>query len=117
MKKITAQRHDNSCIEAINQLNQLGFNPHLLASKKLNEEKLERLSNHQKIQLKSILEKIKTPRLRRTLKNNPYADYNSYKLALEKANSTKLANTLKTLSILTQEKIYLFWTATRQKVF
>jgi ABC-type lipoprotein export system ATPase subunit/GNAT superfamily N-acetyltransferase len=117
MKKITAQRHDNACIEAINQLKQLGFNPYLLASKKLNKEKLERLNNRQKTQLKSILGKIKNPRLRRTLKNNPYVDDESYKLALERADSAKLTSTLKTLNILTQEKIYLFWTASEQKVF
>jgi ABC-type transport system involved in cytochrome c biogenesis ATPase subunit/N-acetylglutamate synthase-like GNAT family acetyltransferase len=117
MTKITAQRHDSTYAEAINQLHQLGFNPYLLPSEKLNKEKVEELSIRQKIQLNNILGKIKNPRLRRTLENNPYVDDDSYKAALEKASYAKLANMLKTLSILSQEKIYLFWTASQQKVF
>ena len=117
MTRIKTQRHDSTHMEAVNRLRQLGFNLHLLASEKYDKEKLEKLNPKQKTQLKNILARIKNPRLRRTLANDPYVDYDSYRSALEKADSAKLAKTLKTLSILTQEKIYLFWTASRQKVF
>lgn len=117
MTKITTQTGDETCVEAITYLQQLGFNPHLLASEKYNKQKLEKLNPNQKTQLKNILRKIKNPRLRRTLQNNPYLNDASYTEAIENANSDKLANMLKTLSILTQQKTYLIWTPTQQKVF
>ena len=117
MKKITTQTCDSAIAEAINQLKRLGFNPSMLASENLNRKKLQKLTLNQKTQLKTILLSIRTPRLRRTLQSNPYADDDSYKKALEKADLNKLANTLKTLSILNQPKTYLLWTPKRQKVF
>jgi ABC-type transport system involved in cytochrome c biogenesis ATPase subunit/GNAT superfamily N-acetyltransferase len=110
MKKLAVQRCDPSCVEAIHRLREFGFNPYMLASEKYDMEKLRRLNERQKIELKALLGKIKNPRLRRALGNKPYFNDKDYRSALENSSLLKLAKTLRVLNILTQKKIYLFWT-------
>ncbi|MBX5327322.1 MAG: ATP-binding cassette domain-containing protein [Candidatus Bathyarchaeia archaeon] len=114
MIKFATQHSDASCKEAIQSLSKIGFNPHLIASEKYNQEKLENLNKEQINEIKSILGKIKNHRLRRIFANKPYINNKAFQTAITNTNLTKLTKALHILSILLQEKIYLFWTRTQQ---
>ena len=111
MNKLTMQIPNPEFTEAIHSLNKLGFNPYLLASEKHNRAKLKKLSNQQESELKAILARIKHPRLRRTFGNKPFVDNSNFISALENASPLKLTRALRVLSILMQDKVYLFWTS------
>ncbi|MEM2102314.1 MAG: ATP-binding cassette domain-containing protein [Candidatus Bathyarchaeia archaeon] len=114
MIKLATQRSDVSCNNAIQSLSKIGLNPHLIASEKYNREKLKNLNKEQINEIKNILGRIKNHRLRRIFVNKPYINNRAFKTAITNTNLTKLAHALHVLSILLQEKTYLFWTRTQQ---
>jgi len=114
MTKLATQTPDTSCLGALQSLSRLGFNPHLLASEKYNQQKLSKLNAQQIEECKTILGSIKNHRLRRAFSNKPYINNKAFKTAITNANLSKLANALHVLSILLQEKVYLFWTCSEQ---
>jgi len=110
MKKIVEQVPDQSCLEAVEKLRQLGFNPVLLASERHNLQRLKEMSPEEVKRCKKILAEVRSPRLRRAaVAERPYSSAEQYYSALEKTGVEKMARILRVLSILMQTKVYLLW--------
>lgn len=109
MQKITEQTPSHDCIEAMEKLRKLGFNPILLASTKQNMQRLKAMNHRELEECRDILADIQSLRLRRSIVPEPFVNAETYKSALRKTKIEKIAQALRVLSILMQTKVYLLW--------
>ena len=109
MQKIAEQTPSQSCVDALEKLHTLGFNPILLASTKQNIRQLKKMSYQELEKCRDILATVQSLRLRRSIVPKPFVSAEAYKSALREAKIEKIAQALRVLSILTQAKVYLLW--------
>jgi len=110
MKLIQTTEPHRSVTQAIEELQNLGFNPVLMASPKQNKENLENLDEGQLNILHGILLGVNTIYYKRLSRSSkPYLKKAEFKEWLEKQSPDSLARTLATLNTLNQTKAYLHW--------
>ena len=112
MKRISQQTEMKSVVKISQTLSSLGFDVQLLGSQHYIKQKLDTLDTKQLCSVREVLLKNPQPRLKKEVtssKHMPYgitADYVKY---IEAADSEKLAKLIKTVALLLQTKVYLFW--------
>jgi len=108
MKKIHELKPDQRVLSAIEQLRGLGFNPVLLASEKSNLKRLEDLSPEEANRIREIL--LSVPAYKRIRSGqNPYYKKEEMRKWLWEQDLQSLAKRLQILSVLSETKVYLFW--------
>ena len=113
MKRISQQTEVKSVVKISQTLSSLGFDVQLLGSQHYVKQKLDTLDTQQLCSVREVLLKNPQPRLKKEVTSSrhmPYgitADYVKY---VEAADSEKLAKLIKTVALLLQTKVYLFWT-------
>jgi len=105
MKKICESKPDKSILDAVAELEKLGFTPHLLAVPEYNK----RMLRGQVPQVKEILGKFSYPYNRRIAGRHGHFTMEDYRKWLKKARTDELARALTRLAQLNQAKVYLFW--------
>ena len=96
---------DKSILEAVAELEKLGFTPYLLAVPEYNRRMLkERVP-----QVKEILGSFSYPYNRRIAGQHGHFTMEDYRKWLKKAERNDLARALRRLAQLNQSKVYLFW--------
>ena len=112
MKRIVQQTEVKSVCRISKVLSSLGFEVQLLGSKQYTKTKLDTLDTQQLSSVRNILLRNPHPRLKKEVTSSrhmPYgvtADYIKY---VQAADSEKLAILIKTVALLLQTKVYLFW--------
>ena len=112
MKRIIQQIEVKSVVRISQILSSLGFDVQLLGSQHYVEQKLDTLDTQQLLSVREVLLKNPQPRLKKEVTSSrhmPYgitADYVKY---VEAADSEKIAKLIKTVALLLQTKVYLFW--------
>ena len=105
MTRICESKPDKSILEAVINLEKLGFTSYLLSVPEYNERKLKRLVK----QVKEILESFSYPYNRRIAGAHGCFTQKDYKDWLKSVGEDELAQALTRLAQLNQSKIYLFW--------
>jgi ABC-type ATPase with predicted acetyltransferase domain len=112
MKRIIQQTEVKSVVRISQTLSSLGFDVQLLGSQHYVKQKLDTLDTKQLRIVRKVLVRNPQPRLKKEVTSSrhmPYgitADYVKY---VEDADSEKLAKLIKTVALLLQTKVYLFW--------
>ncbi len=112
MKRIIQQTEVKSVVRISQTLSALGFDVQLLGSQHYVKQKLDTLDTKQLSSVREVLLKNPQPRLKKEVTSSrhmPYgitADYVKY---VEAADSEKIAKLIKTVALLLQTKVYLFW--------
>jgi GNAT superfamily N-acetyltransferase len=110
MKKIAERKPDKTLLKAVERLQKLGFNPILLPSEKTNQKILDKMNKKQIREVKRVLLNVSGGFYKRIAsKTQPFMKKAQFKKVLTKADNKKLAHMIRTLSILAQTKVYLFW--------
>ncbi|MEM4713421.1 MAG: ABC transporter ATP-binding protein [Candidatus Bathyarchaeia archaeon] len=110
MQKITESKPNHHLREAVEMLEDLGFKPYMLQSRKYNLRKINEIGKSEVIKiLIELSEKGAIPRKRIVSTSKTYPSHTEFKEKIKKLNSEELAKALKTLSFLIQTKVYLFW--------
>ena len=105
MKKICESKPDKSILEAVAELEKLGFTPYLLAVPEINK----RMLKGRVPQVKEILSSFRYPYNRRIAGAHGHFTMEDYRKWLKKARRNELARALRRLAQLNQSKVYLFW--------
>jgi hypothetical protein len=105
MTKVCESKPDKSIIEAVAQLEKMGFMSYLLAVPEYNKRKLEKRVQ----QVKKILECLTYPYNWRIAGAHGHFTKEDYQKWIKKAQRDDLAQALTRLAQLNQTKIYLFW--------
>jgi ABC-type ATPase with predicted acetyltransferase domain len=112
MKRISQQTEVKSVVKISQTLSSLGFDVQLLGSQHYVKQQLDTLDTKQLCSVREVLLKNPQPRLKKEVTSSrhmPYgitADYVKY---VEAADSEKLSKLIKTVALLLQTKVYLFW--------
>jgi ABC-type lipoprotein export system ATPase subunit/GNAT superfamily N-acetyltransferase len=112
MQKIAKQESGKGLKKLNQMLNQLGFNLQLIGSQRYVESKLESLTEKQVSYLKIAFMANKHPRFKKevaTSHHQPYGKTADYLRYVEFADNTRISRMIKTLAMLSQTKVYLFW--------
>jgi len=107
MNKICESKPDKSILEAVAELQKLGFTSYLLAVPEYNK----RMLKGQVPQVKEILSRFSYPYNRRIADQHGHFTMEDYKKWLKKAGRNDLSRALRRLAQLNQSKVYLFWSA------
>jgi hypothetical protein len=105
MKKICESKPDKSILEAVAELEKLGFTPYLLAVPEYNKQMLK----GQVPEVKKILSSFSYPYNRRIAGQHGHFTKEDYLKWLKKAERNDLALALSRLAQLNQSKVYLLW--------
>jgi len=105
MKKVCESKPDKSILDAVTELEKLGFTPYLLAVPEYNKQMLK----GRVPQVKEILGRFSYPYNRRIAGQHGHFTMVDYRKWREKAEIDDLARALKRLAQLNQSKVYLFW--------
>jgi ABC-type ATPase with predicted acetyltransferase domain len=105
MQKICESKPDESILNAVAELEKLGFTPYLLAVPEYNK----RLLKGQILQVKEILSHFSYPYNRRIAGQHGHFTNEDYRKWLKKAERNDLARALRRLAQLDQSKVYLVW--------
>jgi ABC-type ATPase with predicted acetyltransferase domain len=105
MKKICESDPDKSILEAVAELQKLGFTPYLLAVPEYNK----RMLKGKVLQVKKILSSFTYPYNRRIAGQHGHFNMEDYNKWLKKTERDELARALRRLAQLNQSKVYLFW--------
>jgi ABC-type ATPase with predicted acetyltransferase domain len=112
MKKITERQPDESVLEAIRSLEQLGFKPYLLSSQQANINMLNTLSEAELRKMKKIILQIKTVYIKRLRSTAVmFLKKEEFKKWLKESPNDILAKVLARIAVLAEKKTYLFWTS------
>jgi len=111
MQKITETKPNPNILKAIEQLQNLGFNPTLLGSPTYNMEKIRQLG---KSAVSAVLEQFSKKaggnlRKRVTASGENFQRHEEFLNTISRFDEESLAKCLKRLSFLAQTKVYLFW--------
>jgi len=110
MTKIAERKPHKSILKAVETLQKLGFNPVFLASKQMNLQRLEGMTQKQVVRVKQALLSVSNIYYKRlAAKGQAFLTREEFEKTLKMATSQKLAQMLSALSVLTQTKVYLFW--------
>jgi len=105
MKKICESKPDKSILDAVAELEKLGFTPYMLAAPEYNKQMLKgRVS-----QVKEILCNFSYPYNRKIAGQHGHFTVRDYQKWLKKAETEDLSRAFKRLAQLNQSKVYLFW--------
>jgi len=108
MRKIQESTPDAKVFSAIEELRALGFNPVLLASEGANLRRLSQLTSEEIDKVREIL--LTVPYYKRFISGQkPYYRREEIRKWLWNQDLPSLAKRLKTLSVLSETKVYLFW--------
>jgi ABC-type ATPase with predicted acetyltransferase domain len=113
MKKVIAQQSVEGLRRLTQTLLQLGFNLQLLGSQRYVLSKLDSLNEEQIKELKTAFIASKHPRFKKEVggnKHEPFGKTADYVKYIQNADSHKLGKLIKVLAMLSQTKVYLFWT-------
>jgi ABC-type ATPase with predicted acetyltransferase domain len=109
-----AQQHSVEGVKKLTQeLEKLGFDLQLIGSKHYVTSKLERLNEQQIREVKTSFIASSHPRFKKEVAHNrhePYGKTSDYIAYVQKADNCGLAKLIKILAMLSQTKVYLFWT-------
>jgi len=105
MKKICESKPDKSILDAVAELEKLGFTAYLLAAPEYNK----RMLKGQFQQVKQVLSRFSYPYNRRIAGQHGHFTVKDYRKWLKKAQRNDLAWALRRLAQLNQSKTYLFW--------
>jgi len=107
--KIAESTPDKSVSTAIERLKTLGLNPLFLSSEKYNMQTLR--TNPTYIEaIREILSSLHSPLLLKFAdSHDPFGRKAEYQAMMRNASVEKLAKMLRTLAVLAQTKVYLFW--------
>jgi ABC-type ATPase with predicted acetyltransferase domain len=114
MKKIIEQHSVEGVREISDTLAELGFDLRLLGSDHYVAEKLEVLDELQMGELKDVFIANKHPRFKKVVassRHEPFGKTADYVKYIQNADSHKLAKLIRVLAMLSQAKVYLFWSA------
>jgi hypothetical protein len=103
--RVCESKPDKSILEAMTELEKLGFISYLLAVPEINK----RVLNGQVQQVKGILGSFSYPYNRRIAGAHGHFTMEDYRKWLKKAEMKDLAQALTRLAQLNQTKVYLFW--------
>ena len=107
MTKVCESKPDKSILDAVAELEKIGFTPYMLAVPEYNKHMLKgRVS-----QVKAILGNFSYPYNRRIAGQHGHFTTEDYRKWLKRAETDDLARALKRLAQLNQSKVYLFWNA------
>jgi len=111
MRKIVEQGPSREAVKISKVLSDVGFNLQLLGSEKYVCSVLSNLSPEQMARVKEALAKNDNPRLRKELgdRHRPFGNTAAYVVAVQGADSAKLARVIRVVGMLLQTKVYLFW--------
>jgi len=104
MKEICKSKPDKSILDAVAELEKLGFTPYLLAVPEYNR----RMLKGQVPQVKDILGNFSYPYNRRIAGQHGHFTTENYRKWLKRAETDDLVRALKRLAQLNQSKVYLF---------
>jgi len=105
MKKVCESKPDKSILEAVAELENLGFTSYLLAVPEYNK----RMLNGRVPEVKEILCSFSYPYNRRIAGQHGHFTMEDYRKWLKKVTIDELARALTRLAQLNQSKVYLFW--------
>jgi len=105
MTRVCESKPDKSILEAVAELEKLGFTSYLLAVPEINK----RVLKGQIQQVKEILASFGYPYNRRIAGAHGHFTKEDYRKWLQNVKKCELARTLSRLAQLNQSKIYLFW--------
>ena len=105
MKKICESKPDKSILEAVAELEKLGFTRYLLAVLEYNKRMLKGRVRR----VKEILSSFRYPYNRRIAGHSGHFTMEDYREWLKKAERNDLAQALRRIAQLNQSKVYLFW--------
>ena len=110
MRRIQETTPHPKILQAIEQLRALGFNPILLASKTHNLKRLREPSPENVDRTREILLDIPSVYYKRlSSRNKPYIQKAEMTERLSDQPREKLAHILHILSVLSETKVYLYW--------
>jgi len=110
MKKVLVKEPTDKVVKAVERLKTLGFNPPMLASRSYNENKLADLGDEGFAGVHDALLGVDHHYYRRLARSqSPYMKKADFTEWLKSIDLAGLAWSLKTLSILSQTKVYLYW--------
>ena len=113
MQKVAQKQSVEGITKLNNTLKQLNFDLQLIASQPYVEHKLANLTTEQIKQLKTAFMANKHPSFKKQAppsSHNPYGKTTNYLTYIKSANNPQISRLIKTLSMLNQTKVYLFWT-------
>ena len=113
MKKICESKPDKSILEAVAELEKLGFTSYLLAVPEYNQ----RMLNGQVPQVKETLSNFSYPYNRRIAGQHGHFTMEDYRKWLKKAERNDLAQALRRIAQLNQSKVYLSWNVACAQTF
>ena len=102
----------DDCLEALEKLSEIGFNPVFLSSTKYNMQQMRNdpaTMEEVRVILKEVSRRSGIYRKRLASTGKAFPTHKEFCMILEKADEEKLAKMLRILSILAQKKVYLFW--------
>jgi ABC-type transport system involved in cytochrome c biogenesis ATPase subunit/GNAT superfamily N-acetyltransferase len=114
MRKVAEQYAVKSVSAVSKALLELGFDPQLLGSERYVAGKLGNLTPQQVEKLKEAFAKCAHPRFKKEFavsRHRPFGNTADYLRCVEDADLSKLAKLVKLVGLLSQSKIYLFWSA------
>jgi ABC-type ATPase with predicted acetyltransferase domain len=105
MTKVCESKPDKSILDAVAELEKLGFTPYLLAVPEYNKRMLKRRVP----KVKEKLRRFSYPYNRRIAGQHGHFTIEDYRKWLKEAERDDLARALRRLAQLNQTKVYLFW--------
>jgi len=109
MQKVAESKPDPRISSAIEKLKAIGFNPLFLSSEKYNMQVLTEDKSRVE-SVREILSSLHNPMLLKFAdSHDPYGKKGEYQAMMRNASVEKLAKMLRTIAILAQTKVYLFW--------
>ena len=112
MRKVAEQRTIKSLSSVSKMLLELSFDLQLLGSERYVSYKLGNLTTKQLEVLKEAFAKCGHPRFKKEVAGNrrrPFGDLTGYRRCMMDAVLSKLVKLVKIVGLLSQTKIYLFW--------
>ena len=110
MKRIQESKPHPSVWEAINRLHGLGFDPTMMASKAYNLRRLREISDDDVNEVREILLGVSAHYYKRLMSTGrPYVRKAEFRDWIAVQPRERLARCLSILSVLSETKVYLFW--------
>ncbi|MEM3641075.1 MAG: hypothetical protein QXH37_04050 [Candidatus Bathyarchaeia archaeon] len=110
MQKIAESKPNLHMLGALEKLQKLGFEPHMLQSKKYNLEKIREVGERKILNiLIELSSRGAIPRKRILSTEQAYPSHGEFVERAKRLSYEGLATALKRFSFLLQTKVYLFW--------
>ena len=119
MKRIVDQVQVKSVLKISEVLASFGLDVQLLGSQHYVKLKLDTLDTQQLLAVREVFVRNAHPRLKKEVassRHQPYGKTADYVKFVQDADSEKLAKLIKTLALLLQTKVYLFWNGEKQNL-